>query len=145
MAEHTHSTDCLVLKLEDNNEHNNLSRHVIYVLYDVESHCYVVRGLNIQNGWAKKYPDDCPYSFISKDTNSLADFILQVISKHCTVKEVLYNYDNLPELSSEITYDFLKNNELEDYEISYNPQKCLHKKSLLSTLKILKNVFNYYK
>jgi hypothetical protein len=141
----TSITDCLVLKLEDNNEHSNLSRHVLYVLYDVESRCYVVRGLNMQQQWTKKSAEDCPYSFISKDANGLADFILHIISKHNTVKEVLYNYDNLPEESSDITFELLKRNELEDYEISYCPQKSLHKKSLLSTLKFLKNVFNYYK
>lgn len=145
MEEEIGSTDCLVLKIEDNNEMNNLTRHVIYVLYDVNERCYVVRGLNIQTGWSKNRPEDCPYSFMAKNANSLADFIMHVIPKHNTVREVLYNYDNLPQYSSEITYEFLVGNELEDYEITYGPHKRLNKKSLLSKLKILKNVFNYYK
>lgn len=145
MAEEIGSTDCLVLKIEDNNEMNNLTRHVIYILYDVNESCYVVRGLNIQTGWAKNRPEDCPYSFMAKNVNSLADFIMHVIPKHNTVREVLYNYDNLPQYSSEITYEFLVGNELEDYEITYGAHNRLNKKSLLSKLKILKNVFNYYK
>jgi hypothetical protein len=138
-------TDCLVLKLEEKNEHGNLSKHVIYVLYDVEKRSYVVRGQNIQSAWTKHRAEDYPYSFISKDVYSLADYILYVISKHNNVKEVLYNFADLPEDSNDITFEYLKDSELEDYEVSYNPNNKLCKKKLVSTLKILRNVFNYYK
>jgi hypothetical protein len=138
-------TDCLVLKLEENNKHGNLSKHVIYILYDVETNAYVVRGKNIQSAWVKHRPEDCPYLFISKDVYSLADYILYVISKHNSVKEILYNFTDLPKDSNDITFEYLKNGELEDYEVSYNPNSTLCKKKLVSTLKILRNVFNYYK
>jgi hypothetical protein len=67
-----------------------------------------------------------------------------IICKENTINEVLYNYDNLPETSSEITFDFLQENDERTYEISgYNGLKC-NRKRLLRNLRMLRNVFNYY-
>ena len=58
--------------------------------------------------------------------------------------EILYNYDNLPTDSNEITYEFLRNYDHSDYEISgYNIPK-MERKRLLNNLRILRNIHNYY-
>jgi hypothetical protein len=67
-----------------------------------------------------------------------------IICKENTINEVLYNYDNLPATSNEITFEFLQENDERTYEISgYNGLKCTRKR-LLRNLRMLRNVFNYY-
>jgi hypothetical protein len=132
--------DCLVLKLQ---EYGVTLEHIdttVYILYDVNEGKYVVRG---QRRCTPTH-QSCTYSFDCEFAEDLVDFLRYLICKTNTVNEVLYNYDNLPYNSNEITYEFLKAHDDRNYEISgYNGYK-LKKNRLLRNLRMLRNVFNYY-
>jgi hypothetical protein len=131
--------DCLVLKFEEVECITKKVDTTVYVFYDKKEHNYVIRG---QRRWTPVY-NSCSYSFVSEDVNDLADFLQYIICKDNRVNEVLFNYDNLPVDSNDITFEFLNQYDHDDYEISgYNNQK-LGRKRLLKNLRMLRNVFNY--
>lgn len=132
--------DCLVLKIEEYDTTIQELDTTVYILYDKEEHKYVVRGRRR----CTPNHQSCTYSFDCEYDNDLVDFLRYIICKENTINEVLYNYDNLPATSSEITFDFLQENDERTYEISgYNYLKCTRKR-LLRNLRMLRNVFNYY-
>jgi hypothetical protein len=132
--------DCLVLKLEEVESTTKKVDTTVYIFYDKKEHNYVIRG---QRRWSPIHQSTA-YSFVSENVNDLADFLQYVICKSSTVNEILYNYDNFPVDSNDITFDFLNEYDHQDYEISgYNNQK-FGRKSLLKNLRMLRNVFNYY-
>lgn len=132
--------DCLVFKIEEYDTTVKELDTTVYILYDKEEHKYVVRG---RRRYTPEHPS-CTYSFDCEYANDLVDFLRYIICKENTINEVLYNYDNLPASSSEITFDFLQENDERTYEISgYNGLKCTRKR-LLRNLRMLRNVFNYY-
>ena len=133
--------DCLVLKLEEKDYETNEIDTTVYILYDKKEHNYVIRG---RRKWTPKF-QSCTYSFVSEDVYALADFLKYVISKDNKITEILFNYDNLPLDSKEITFEFLKEHDHDDYEISGYNNVNITTDSLVKSLKILKNVFNYYK
>jgi hypothetical protein len=147
MSEYT-VPDCLVLKLEEVEERtnkidtrNNKIDTTLYILYDSKKQHYVLRGQRR----VSVYYDSCSYSFICKCENELVDFLEYIICKYNLVNETLYNYDNLSHESNNITFEFLKKHEDKDNELSgYNNDKPLKRNKLLKTLRMLKNVFNYY-
>ena len=133
-------TDCLVLKLEEVDVESKEIDTTLYILYDKRSHRYLVRG---QRKWSPRH-QSCTYSFECEFANDLADFIQYLVCPSNVVNEVLYNYDNFPENSNDITYDFLHDYDHTDYEISgYNCRK-IKRKRLSKILRILRNIFNYY-
>lgn len=133
-------SDCLVFKLEEVETVSNEIDTTLYVLYDKLKHVYVVRG---RRRWTPKC-QSCTYSFDCDSSRDLADFIQYIICPENRVNEILYNYDNLPEDSNDITYEFLHDYDHGDYEISgYNDRK-LKRKRLIMNLRMLKNVYNYY-
>jgi hypothetical protein len=142
--EHT-LPDCLVLKLEENevSEVNNKNTGrvdtTIYIFYDKKEKNYVLRG---QRRWSVGC-QSCAYSFVCKSEVDLADFLQYIFCKKNTVNEILYNYDNLPKISNEITFDFLNKYDHGDYEISGYNNTVLIKNRLIKILKMLRNVFNY--
>jgi hypothetical protein len=140
MSEIIYNPDCLVLKLEEIEKATEKVDTTLYVLYDKSRHLFVVRG---RRRWTPN-SQSCSYSFDCEFASELADFIEYVICKDNTVNEVLYNYDNLPNSSNEITFDFLHDYDDGDYEISgYNKQN-LRRKRLLKNLRMLRNIYNYY-
>jgi hypothetical protein len=112
----------------------------LYILYDKRSHRYLVRG---QRKWCPRH-QSCTYSFECEFASDLADFIQYIICPHNKVNEILYNYDNLPDNSNEITFEFLHDYDHSDYEISGYNNKKLKRCRLLRNLRMLRNVFNYY-
>jgi hypothetical protein len=67
-----------------------------------------------------------------------------MVCRDNTVNEILYNYDNLPSDSNDITFEFLNEYDHSDYEISgYNGQN-FGRKRLLKNLRMLRNIYNYY-
>jgi len=133
--------DCLVFKFEEVEYNTEKVDTTVYVFYDKKEHNYVIRGQRR----CSPLHQSCTYSFVSEDVNDLADFLQYIICKDNEVNEILYNYDNFPLDSNDITFDFLKEYDHNDFEISgYNKQK-LGRKRLIKTLRMLRNVFNYYK
>jgi hypothetical protein len=133
------STDCLVLKIEEHDVTTKELDTTLYVIYDKKEHQFVVSGKRFS-----KKMGSCAYSFNCEFAEDLADFITFVICKKNLWTYVLYNYDNLPATSEEITYDFLKQYDSKEYELGGYNYLQFKRKCLLSKLRMLRNVFNYY-
>lgn len=135
-------TDCLVLKIEENNDNKTSINKRIYIFYDTQTSNYVIRGQNIVN---EEWSQISNYSFVSENMYSLADFIQYIICKDKTVNIVLYNYTNFVEDSNDITVEFLKENERhESILVRYDYILGVNRNRLITNLRILQNVFNYY-
>jgi len=132
--------DCLVFKFEEIDCDAYEVDTTVYVLYDKKEHQYVVRG---QRRCCPKR-NSCSYSFVCEFAHELADFLQYVMCKDNTVNEILYNYDNLPYDSNELTFEFLDNNDHTDYEISGYNEQTFDRKRLLKNLRMLRNVSNNY-
>lgn len=133
-------TDTLVLKIVEYDVDLKMPDTTLYVLYDKSEHNYVVRGKRRETGTL----NSCTYSFVCEYAKDLADFIQFLICKQNKVSYILYNYDNLPATSDEISYEFLSENDDRTYEISGYDHQDLHRNVLLKNLRMLRNVFNYY-
>jgi hypothetical protein len=111
------------------------------VFYDKRTHNFFVRG---RRRWTPT-TQSCTYSFQCECAKDLADFLQYTICRNNTVNEVLYNYDNLPFESNDVTFEFLHDYDDGDYEISGYDNVKLKRKDLLINLRMLRNVFNFYK
>jgi hypothetical protein len=132
--------DCLVFKFEEIDVDTDKLDTTIYVLYDKKDHQYLVRG---QRRVTSRH-NSCSYSFVCEYAHELADFLQYIICEDNTVNEILYNYDNLPCDSNDLTFEFLSEYDDRDYEISgYDGQKMTRKR-LLRNLRMLRNVNNVY-
>jgi hypothetical protein len=132
--------DCLVLKIEEYDSETCELDTSIFVLYDKKEHQYVLRG---RRKITEKY-DARTYSFVCDSATDLANFISYVICQENLWTYVLYNYDNLPTSSDNITHEFLVKNESPEYEITAYDKITYNKYRLLQNLQMLRNVFNYY-
>jgi hypothetical protein len=132
--------DCLVLKIQEYDSETRLLDTSIFVLYDKKNHQFVLRGHRRNT----KRQDACTYSFVCNYAKDLADFISFVICRENLWTYVLYNYDNLPADSNDITYEFLLYNESKTYELSAYDKVKYSRHKLLKNLRMLRNVFNYY-
>ena len=132
--------DCLVFKFEEVEPDTENIDTTVYVLFDQMKDKYIVRG---QRRWTPKY-QSCSYSFECENDYDLADFLQYVICACNTVNEVLYNYDNLPDDSNKITYEFLHDYDHADYEISGYNGKKISSKRLLKNLRMLRKLSNQF-
>jgi hypothetical protein len=135
-------TDTLVLKLEEYDSSNHELDTVLYIFYDSRTDHYVIRGKRIDTlTWKSHcYSFECEVSKIY----DLIDFIQLLIDKGNYISFTLYNYDNLPEYSNDVTYEFLKENDDVRYEIvGYDKLKPTRSK-FVKYLRVLRSVFNYY-
>lgn len=132
--------DCLVLKIEEREVDTKEIDTTLYILYDKKYHNYVIRGRR------RISPThiSCEYSFVCENIEDLVYFITFVISKSNLWTYVLYNYDNLPIDSNDITFEFLYNFDHSDYELSAYDNEKYNKSVLTKNLKMLRNVFNFY-
>lgn len=132
--------DCLVLKLEEVEKLTGELDTTVYILYDKRNRNYLIRG---RRRWTPKH-QSCTYSFECDRSKDLAEFLQYIICSDNSVNEILYNYDNLPENPSDITFEFLQQNDHVDYEISGYNDQTLTTDRLLKTLRMLKNISNFY-
>lgn len=132
--------DCLVLKIEEHEKNTQKLDTTLYIFYDKKYHNYVIRGRRRLSPNHKS----CEYSFVCEDVYELEQFVTFVISKKNNWTYVLYNYDNLPIDSDEISYEFLSNYDDSDYELAAYDNEKYNRMRLLNNLKMLRNVFNYY-
>lgn len=131
--------DTLVLKIVEYDENTHRDDTTLYMWYDQSIQRYAVRGKRAET------PNlaHCLYSFECKSANDLADFVQFVIDRNNYVSYILYNYDNLPETSDDITFDFLSYYDEISYEIAGYDNEALKRTDLVRNLKMLKNIFNY--
>jgi len=135
-------TDCLVLKLEEinANKDDNEIDTTVYILYDTKKLRYIIRG---QRKYSLKY-NSCTYSYECSYKNDLVNFLQYIICKFNVVNETLFNYKNLPANSNDITFEFLKEFEHKNNEISGYDNEKLKTKRLIKNLRMLETVSNYF-
>ena len=132
--------DCLVLKLEEIDSDLEELDQSVFIFYDQNVETYVVRG---RRRWTPTI-QSCTYSYECDNADDLADFLEYIFCSDNNVNEILYNYDNFPDNSNDITFEFLNEHEHKDYEISgYNNQKHSHKR-FKRLLRMIRKVGNYY-
>lgn len=132
--------DCLVLKIQELENNKDKIDTTLYVLYDTRVNKYVVRGKRRLTLIHRA----CSYAYECENVEDLADFLQYIICPYNTVNEILYNYNNLPFSSNEISFDFLNENDHSDYEISGYNNKKISRKRLLRNLRMLRKVSNEY-
>jgi hypothetical protein len=132
--------DCLVFKFEEVEKETGNIDNTVYVLFDQRTENYVVRG---QRRWTPRY-QSCSYSFECDNQCDLADFLQYIICSDNRVNEILYNYDNLPDYSNEITYEFLHDYDHQDYEISGYNDKKFSRNRLFKNLRMLRKISNQF-
>lgn len=130
--------DCLVFKFEEVDVDSKKIDNTVYVLFDNGKNKYIIRG---KRKWT---PNSCAYSFECDRLSDLVDFLEYIICSYNKVNEVLYNYDNFPEDSNEITYDFLNEYDNSDYEISGYNSKKFSRKRLFKNLRMLRKISNEF-
>ena len=139
--------DTLVLKIVEHDVDSGEQDTTLYILYDKMRHHYVIRGKrkDVIRGKRKEFDlRTCTYSYECEFAHDLADFIQFLIDDSNTVSYILYNYDNLPETSNEITYEFLHDCDDRQYEISGYDNMPLKRGQLLKNLRMLRNIHNHY-
>ena len=132
--------DTLVLKIVEFDTELKRPDTTIYVIYDKANHKYIIRGKRRELNVLKS----CTYSFNCDSVKDLADFIQFLICSSNKVSYILYNYDNLPTESNEISYEFLAEHDERTYEISGYDNEDLKRNVLLRNLRMLRNIYNYY-
>lgn len=133
------NADTLVLKIIEHDVEIGRPDTTLYVLYDINTSAYVIRGKrnDVQI-------ESCSYSFECNSSKNLVNFLEFLFDRSNKFSYILYNYDNLPEDSNEITFDFLKEYDNVKYELSGYDNQKYNKKMLLKIFRILRNIFNYY-
>ena len=134
------SPDCLVLKIEEYDISKGKLDTSMFVLYDQNNQVYLVRGTRVET----KHLSSVPYSFTCDKMEDLADFISVAICEDNRMSYILYNYNNLPLSSNDITYDMLYEEEDETNEVAGRDNMIYDRKALLKYLGMLRNVFNCY-
>jgi hypothetical protein len=133
-------SDCLVLKIEEYYTDTDELDTTMYVFYDKETHYFYIRGKR-----RSKNLDSVTFSFTCEFAEELVDFISFAICKKNKWTYVLYNYNNLPLSSDDISYEYLVQKQSKVNELAGYNKQDYKRKTLLSHLRMLRNVFNYYK
>lgn len=132
--------DTLVLKIVEHDLDLHRPDTTLYVLYDKRENKFIIRGKRSDT----PNSNSCTYSFECDFAVDLANFVEFLIDRKNKISYVLYNYDNLPNTSNDITFDFLHNYDNDEYELSGYDDKKLRRKELLRNLRMLRNVYNNY-
>lgn len=138
--------DCLVLKIEERCRDTGDLVTTFFILYDKKEQNYVIRGKikNLDTDTSNK--KGAIFSFVSKSSHDLEDFLSFTICNQNKLTYVLYTFDDLPFNSNNITYEVLTAKQYEpvSYEIAGYENKAYNKKDVMRNLRMLENVFNYY-
>lgn len=131
--------DTLVFKIVEHDVDLNRPDTTMYILYDKSTHRYVIRGKRNEVRM-----ESCTYSFECEIAHDLVDFLEFCLDQTNKFSYILYNYDNLPETSNEITFEFLNSNDSMVYELAGYDNQPLNRSDMLKCLRMLRNVFNHY-
>lgn len=136
------SSDCLTLLVEllDTETLDTKVQGKLYILFDSNNNQFIIRGCNdldLSNYY--------PYSFLVDEHNKkdLVDFI-DLFSNEDQIRLTIYNFNDLPLTSEEITFEYLEEYASEEYEfLSYRPQ-FFSKSSMKKILSVISSLRNYY-
>ena len=131
-------SDCLVLKISEffvDNDPDN----ILYIFYDKMEHQFFIRGSQSSSKF-----EFYPYSFRCEFAADLEEFIRVIISEDSKIIYELLNYTELPMDSDDITYNYLEETETPMIQITTIMSKDYNSRGVLTFLRMLRNVFNYY-
>jgi len=138
----SYPNDCLVLKIEEYDQDDHKLDTQLFILFDSLRMQYIIRGKRRDSKSSGVSKD---YSFTSNSAFDLMTFINYSLCPMNVYSYSLYNYDNLPYESNEITFEFLDKWVSPQYEIvGYDNIKRLSVRQLSKMLRMLKNVSNEY-
>lgn len=132
----SYPTDCLVLRIDEFDSETFKLDTSMYIFYDCKRKNLVIRGKR-PNTWQT-------YSFYCDTMRATMDFVRTVICKSNLWSYSLYNCDNLPLDSDDITFGTLESSVTSDNEITGYDHQDYNKKTLKRMLRILRNVYNLY-
>lgn len=137
----SYNSDCLVLHIEEFQVSNGKMDHSTFIIYDSYYNNFIIRGKRSDTNVFTTYP----YSFTCDKAKNVVSFLQHIMCLSNKLRITIYNYDNLPSDSSDITYEFLSDYIDESYEIvGYNNSSTYSKKELMKMVELLKNTYNYY-
>lgn len=133
--------DCLVLKIEDFSVGKMNANNILYILYDKKYHNYVIRGIGCDLQTCEPTND---FSFICEHLDDLRYFITFLIPRRNRWSYTLYNHNDLPVDSNDITFDLLYDADSNERRLVAHEYEKYNRKVLINNLSMLRNVFNYY-
>jgi len=133
-------SDCLVLKIVEYERPTGDIDNTIYVLYDKKSHEYIVRGVRLPS-YTIEFE---PYSFRCYSPKVVIEFILLTIDGNNIVSYSLYNCNDLPYESDDITVGLLNDSCYKAVEVVGYDNLVLTRKILKKYVDIVGNMFNPY-
>lgn len=126
-------SDCLILKVEEVDTESNEIDNKIFILFDKNTETYLIRGMRTET-----------YSFSSKTSDDVLDFLAFVIDNQNQLNYRLYNNTELPWESHDITFEQLTESLKNSKELVGYDNINFSKKTLQTRIKILRYVYNYY-
>jgi hypothetical protein len=132
--------DCLVFKFEEIDSDLEKLDQSVFVFYDQSIETYVIRG---RRRCSPKI-QSCTFSYECDNEDDTADFLEYLFCSTNNVNQILYNYDNFPDDSNDITFEFLLEHEHKDYEISGYNNQTHSKKRFKRLLRMIRKVGNYF-
>ena len=133
-------SDCLVLKIIETEVFSGHTDNTIYVMYDSKTYEYIVRG--VRSPSYKTVFDT--YSFRCNSSIVLIDFILLTIDSSNPVSYSLYNCNDLPYKSDDITSELLDESCCKASEVVGYDNQVIDKKTLRKYVRIVGNMLNPY-
>lgn len=133
-------TDCIVLKIVETEYNSGEIDNTIYLLFDTLKHEFVIRGIRTQSSST----DFEPYSFRCGSTRVVCDFLSLVIDNSNIVSYSLYNLNDLPCYSDDITMELLDESCYKAIEIVGYDNLSFDRKTLFKYVSIVGEVVNPY-
>ena len=135
-------SDCLVFKITEFCTQSTQIDNSLFIIYDTLKKHYIIRGKRT-NG--KSFTSE-PYSFIYEETDikNLIYLIKFVTCQSSLLNYELYNYDNLPIDSNDITFEFLNSFEHPSYEIIAYDNQEFNAIELKNIINMLRAVYNHF-
>ena len=132
--------DCLVFKFEEIDSDVGQLDQSVFVFYDQSIETYVIRGRRRNTSKIQS----CTFSYECDNEHDASDFLEYIFCKSNNINQILYNYDNFPDDSNDITFEFLQEHEHKDYEISGYDNQTHSKKRFKHLLRMIRKVGNYF-
>ena len=115
----------------------------LFIGWSCQDNDYFVRGKRQDIG----VTEFVPYAFRCEHTDELYDFIEFAVGPYSDASIVLYNYNNIDNLSTvdddELTYEFFEENMDRNYEIAAYDEVTLTRRQITKYLRMLKNTYNW--
>ena len=133
-------SDCIVLKIVETEFNSRETDNTIYLLYDTLKREYVIRGIRTSSSTT----EFDPYSFRCQQMKPVCDFLSLVIDNNNIVSYSMYNLNDLPLYSDDITHELLEESCYKVNEIVGYDNLHFNMKTLRKYVGIVSELFNPY-